>query len=331
MPHCNKGEKPQLSSTGRPRAWSAGAHMNTPARSWLTHSWAPGASRNQGTGRDTPMSQSPFIPWHPWPCSHWGLVCNAAGLDSCSLVSYSRAQGTALTKCFSSQWQDEWKALCPSHQSRKWLQKPANTGKFIILQLRGTEPEDLVTVKNMQPMHTHKSQASKHTKTKLKAKPKQNYPIILCSSTLPSKSAKLLSFRMPHSCFQNSNALSILIPTEASSKCKSFSAQKRATHSVCLCISLKRRWTKGQKGLNYSQCCHTSQGGGQSRMLVLNPSWRAARGQLHPTIHTAANSAASFPSFCSHLTPLMFSAQLQFSFMGKLQCWETTDLSSIPM
>lgn len=31
------------------------------------------------------------------------------------------------------------------------FQKPANTGEFIILELRGTEPEDLVTVKNMQP------------------------------------------------------------------------------------------------------------------------------------------------------------------------------------
>jgi len=31
------------------------------------------------------------------------------------------------------------------------FQKPANTHEFIILQLRGTKPEDLVTVKNMQP------------------------------------------------------------------------------------------------------------------------------------------------------------------------------------
>lgn len=40
------------------------------------------------------------------------------------------------------------------------FQKPANTGEFIILQLRGTEPEDLVTVKNMQP-YAHSQLTSK--------------------------------------------------------------------------------------------------------------------------------------------------------------------------
>lgn len=97
-------------------------------------------------------------------------------------------------------------------------------------------------------MHFHSLQASKHPETKLKAKPKRNYPIILRSSTLHGKSSKWLSSRMTQSCFQNSNALSILIPAEARSKCKSFSAQKRATHSARLSKSLKRRWTKGQKG-----------------------------------------------------------------------------------
>lgn len=54
-------------------------------------------------------------------------------------------------KCFLSRWQKSERHFAQVTGAESDFQKPANTGKFIILQFRGTEPEDLVTVKNMQP------------------------------------------------------------------------------------------------------------------------------------------------------------------------------------
>lgn len=48
---------------------------------------------------------------------------------------------------------------------------------------------------------------------------------------------------------------------------------------MCLSTSLKRRWRKGQKDQSVTASAPTPPR--ESRLLVLNPSWKAARGQLH--------------------------------------------------
>ena len=186
-------------------------------------------------------------------------------------------------------------------------------------------------LRTCSPTHIHSLQASKHPGTKLKAKPKQNNPVIIHSSTanhLNDFPPGYPSLTFKEWCFRHLNPdwieeqMQIIFCME---KSNSFGM---STHE---CMEKENGKHGPERPRRYSQPSCTTQGEGQSSLLVLNPSRKAASSQFYTLQYEQLQiQQLHFPVLCSHLTAMMFSAPFQFSFTWKLQCWETADLFNIP-